>query len=345
MKKNSIFPLGKIPAETLAKVIAENPSHDPRVLVGPGIGVDCAVIDAGSPLMVYKSDPITFATNEIGWYAVQVNANDIATTGAVPRWFLETLLLPEGKATASLVEEISQQVYAACQQLDITVIGGHTEVTHGLDHPILMGTMIGEVNREDLVTPRGAQVGDRLLVTKGVPIEATAILSREFPNRLKSFLTPEELSQAGRFLHDPGIGVLRDARIALACGKITAMHDPTEGGLATALWELAESSGHTLVIDQAAIPIPDLSRRICQALHIDPLGAIASGALLFCTPPQDAGKIRQGFERSGILCADIGEISTGPAQVLVPLPDGSGFGPMVRPPRDEIARLFERSDP
>lgn len=336
----SILPVGKLPPDLLARLLAQAPSRDPSVLLGPGIGLDCAVVEAGDRLLVLKSDPITFATAEIGWYAVQINANDIATTGATPRWFLATLLLPEGQTTAALVEQISQQIYQACRALDIAMVGGHTEITHGLDRPILLGTLIGEVAPAQLVTPQGARPGDHLLLTKGVPIEATAILAREFPQRAGQILSPAELRQAQAFLYRPGLSVLPEARLALEAGRVTAMHDPTEGGLASALWELAQASGHTLVIDPAAVPIPELSARLCRLFGLDPLATIASGALLLTVPAEDAPTIRQALVAANIPCADIGRVEQGAATVWCHTATGRITLPY--PERDEIARMFEQ---
>lgn len=337
-----ILPVGKLPIELLEELISQVFIEDPRLVLGPGIGLDCAVIDAGPTLMVYKSDPITFATDEIGWYAVQVNANDIATSGAQPRWFLLTMLLPAGQTTEELVQQISTQVYRACRDLGITVIGGHTEITQGLERPILVGTMIGEVTREKLVTPRGAKPGDRILLTKGVPIEATAILAREFPQRLAAHLSADEIHHAAQFLYNPGISVVRDARIALQAGQVTAMHDPTEGGLASALWELALASNSCLVIDRRAVTIPALSQRICQVFNLDPLAAIASGALLLATPQVHAQPILKALETEGIACAEIGSVETGPAAVWQR--SNAGRELLPRPERDEITKLFEGAE-
>ena len=106
----SVLSQGKLPADLLAAILARAPVDDPRVLLGPGIGLDCAVVDAGERLLVLKSDPITFASDELGYYLVQVNANDIATTGGVPRWLLVTLLLPAGRATTAMAETVMEQV-------------------------------------------------------------------------------------------------------------------------------------------------------------------------------------------------------------------------------------------
>jgi hydrogenase maturation factor len=336
-----MLPVGKLPVELLSQLLAQAPASDPRVLIGPGIGLDCAVIDFGEKLLVVKSDPITFATDEIGWYAVQVNANDIATTGAEPRWLMVTLLLPEGQTAPEDVERITRQVYQAAGAIGVVVVGGHTEITYGLARPILSSTLIGEVSREALITPRGARPGNRLLLTKGVPIEATALLARELPERLSQALSPAELERARGFLRDPGIGVLRDAQTATRTGRVTAMHDPTEGGLASALWELAEAGGISLAVDPLAIPVPELSSRICRALGLDPLASIASGALLLAVDSVDAPPIRRALESAGIRCAEIGRVEPGPPAVWSI--SSSGRTLLPRPARDEIARVFEEN--
>jgi len=332
------LPVGKLPADLLARLLSRAPLDDPRIVLGPGVGLDCAVIEAGGRLLVLKSDPITFVTEALGHYLALVNANDVATTGAVPRWLLVTLLLPEGTTTPELAERIMGQVYDACRAMQVSVVGGHTEITYGLTRPIAVGTLIGEVEPTRLVTPRGATPGDRILLTKGVPIEGTSILARELPERLRPALTEGEIQQARDFLFEPGIGVARDARIALAAGRVTAMHDPTEGGLATALWELAEASGHRLLVDPTAVPIPGLSARICETVGIDPLATIASGALLITAPAADAGPIRHALVGRGIPCSYIGEVMDGPPAVWQE--KDAGIVPFARPARDELARVY-----
>jgi hydrogenase maturation factor len=333
--------VGKLPPDLLARLLAQTPVTDPRVLVRPGPGLDCAVIApaAGEMLLVAKTDPITFATDQIGWYLVQVNANDLATTGATPRWMLVTMLLPEATTTPELVDQISAQIHTACSAIGVSVVGGHTEITAGLARPILCGTLLGEVPRDQLVTPRGARPGDRLLLTKGVPVEATALLAREFPDRLKPALTTAEVEAARQYLYAPGLSALRDAQTARRAGRVTAMHDPTEGGLAAALWELAEASGLALVVDVSAVPVPALSARVCAAFGVDPLAAIASGALLLTVDPQDATAIVQALVQEGILCAEIGRVQTGSAEVRAGLHLDAPL--LTRPARDEIARLYE----
>ena len=334
------FSVGKLPPDVLSRLLEKVPLDDPDIVIGPGVGMDCAVLRFGDRLLVAKSDPVTFVSDDLGRYLVAVNANDVATTGARPRWLLVTLLLPEGKTDRALAEDLMEQIDRACRELGIAVVGGHTEITWGLDRPIATGALLGEVEPDRLITPRGARPGDRVLLTKGVPIEGTAIIGRELAVELTRLLGPEAVEQARAFLYDPGISVVPDARIALAAGKVTAMHDPTEGGLITALWELAQAAGRRLVIDPATVPVPGLSQRICSAMNIDPLATIASGALLLTVAPGDAAAVRNALAAAGIVCADIGAVEEGPAG----LERITGRGPQrwPVPERDELARLLER---
>jgi hydrogenase maturation factor len=339
--RESNFPTGKLPAELMARIIAKVPNFDPRLVLGPGVGLDCAVIDLGTIMLAFKSDPITFATDEIGWYLVQINSNDIVTTGATPRWLLATVLLPQGNTDADRAEQIADQIFSACRQAEITFLGGHTEITADIHRPIVIGTMVGEIPPGCLITPRGAQPGDHLMLTKGVPVEATAILAREFPDRCRQVLTEQELKQAQSYLYDPGISIRKDAEIAQAAGKVTAMHDPTEGGLATALWELSEASGRSLYFEPGMVYVPPISARLCAAFDLNPLDTIASGALLLTARNSDADQIRAALETNGIRCDEIGAVEDGPVGVWKPGEAGRVLLP--RPQRDEIARLFDRS--
>src|SRR5215470_12526681 len=160
----SRLPVGKLRADALRAVFDKRPPRDPRVVVGPRVGEDAAVIDLGDRYLVATADPITFATDDVAWYALQVNANDIAVRGARPRWFLATLLLPEAATTEDSVSAMLEQLAAACDELDVALVGGHTEVTHGLARPIVAGTMLGEVDKDRLVTTGGAQIGDAIVM-------------------------------------------------------------------------------------------------------------------------------------------------------------------------------------
>src|SRR5512136_500269 len=264
------FPLGKLPADVLARLLQAIAPADPRVIQGPGIGLDAAVIDMGDRLLVAKTDPITFAADSIGWYAVQVNANDIATTGAAPRWFMATLLLPGSQADEAMAERIFDQIHSACAVIGASVVGGHTEITYRLDRPIVVGAMLGEVTRDQLVTPSGARPGDAILLTKGIAVEGTAIIAREKAHELA--LDAAFLERCRSFLTEPGISVVRDAAVAASAGRVHAMHDPTEGGLATGLHELAQASGVGLAIDEDRLPFLPETVSLCRHFGLEPLG-------------------------------------------------------------------------
>lgn len=339
------LPVGKLPPALLQRLIDQvrelgvGADQDQRVRVGPGLGFDCAIVEAGDQLLALKADPITFASAEIGWYAVHVNANDLATCGSKPAWFLATLLLPEKKTTPELVEEILAQVAAACREVGAVLVGGHTEITHDLERPLLAGTLVGVVDRDELVTPAGAQVGDHLLLTKGVPIEATAILARELGEHLEDILSPQELEQAQNYLYDPGISVLKEARLAQQAGCVHAMHDPTEGGLYCAVWELAQASGLSFIVDSGRVYVPEVSAKICRTLELDPLACIASGALLLCVSADEAETICQAIQAGGIACMEIGQVYPDPPGAWL-IDETGSQRQMPYPERDGIAHLF-----
>jgi hydrogenase expression/formation protein HypE len=332
------YPLGKLPPGDLAALLGKLPVDDPRVILGPRPGEDAAVLDAGIPgyYLIAKTDPITFATDEIGWYAVHVNANDIATTGAAPAWFMASLLMPGGIATRSLTAAIFEQIGEACRDLGISMIGGHTEITHGIDRPILTGMMLGLVPQGRLISTGGAQPGDALIVTKGVPVEATALIAREKADRLADRFDVDFLARCANFLHDPGISVVRDAQIAVDAGRVRAMHDPTEGGLITGFWEMADAASVRLSVNLGGVLLPE-GKALCDAAGLDPLGAIASGALLLAAHADDGERIAAALEEEGIAAHIVGHVEDGPAAVI----DAATGDAIPRPARDEIAKLYE----
>ncbi len=338
-QKTSIYPVGKLPQADLVDLLSRAPGEpDPRVIFGPGLGRDAAAIDFGGRYLIAKSDPITFATDEIGWYVINVNANDVACLGAQPRWFIATLLLPEGKTDHALVERIFAQLHTAGHEIGVSVVGGHTEITHGLDRPIVVGAMFGEVAPERLVRSDGARPGDALILTKGICVEGTALLAREAAAQLRGKVAAAVLERAAQFLHDPGISVVRDATIVVANGEVHAMHDPTEGGVATGIHEITEAAGVGAVLNAAALPFYPETRLLCAALGLDPLGLIASGSLLAAVAAASAPRVVQALNAADIPAAVIGAISETPG---VTVRDGRDESPLPRFARDEIARLFD----
>ena len=333
------LPTGKLPNHILSRLLQRYAHTTDRVILGPGVGRDAAVIDMGDRYLVAKTDPITFATDEIGWYLVHVNANDIATTGGTPRWLLCTALFPAGQTDVAQVEDVFRQLGDACRQLGISLCGGHTEVTRGLDHLILVGQMLGEVMPDDLVTPEGLQPGDAIVLTKGIAIEGTALIAREMREDLQGLLPFPVLDRAAGFLRDPGISVLPDALCATRAARLHAMHDPTEGGLATALYELAEAAQVGLRIWPERVRVFPETEMLCRHFGLHPWGTIASGALLIGCARHDASLVVDSLTQAGIWAQVIGETTDGPGVTVV---DDEGHEEaMPTFERDEVARLFE----
>ncbi|MDO9065890.1 MAG: AIR synthase family protein [Chloroflexota bacterium] len=333
------LPLGKLKPEFLAALLRRYHLPDPRVVVRSGLGLDAAVIDMGDRYLVAKSDPITFATDQIGWYAVHVNANDLAAMGATPRWFLATLLLPEGGTTEDLVESIFRQVRDACQGLGVSLVGGHTEVTHGLGRPIVVGQMLGEVAKDDLVAPGGARAGDDVLMVGAIAIEGTALIARERAADLAARGYEAAFLQRCRdLLFDPGISVVRAAQLACRTARIHAMHDPTEGGLATGLWELAWAANLGLIVERECIAVLPECTRLCAEYGLDPLGLIAGGALLVAVDPADTPRLLADFAGAGLPCAVIGRLT--PIAAGVRIRQDGREAPLPRYDQDELTRVL-----
>jgi hydrogenase maturation factor len=336
------LPLGKLPPALLGRLLRAQAPDDPRVVVGPALGEDAAVLDMGDRYLVATTDPITFATDEAGWYALHVNANDLAVRGARPLWFLATVLLPEGHATEVGVERLFGEIGEACAELGVSLIGGHTEVTAGLPRPIVSGCMLGEVEKDRLVTTGGARPGDLLLLTKGVPLEGAAIIARERAAEAeRRGVAADVVKRARDSLRRPGISVLPEARAACAAARVHAMHDPTEGGVATACWELAQAADVGLRVDRERIPVLREGRVLCEAFGLDPLGTIASGSLLIAVAPADAPRVLEACRAAGIDCAEIGRVTE--ASAGVSLVTGGHARPMPTFPQDQITRIFSES--
>lgn len=336
---SQLLPAGKLPLPLLEKLLQRFTPDDPRIVVGPRAGEDAAVFDFGERYLVAKTDPITFATSEIGWYAVNVNANDIAVMGAEPRWFLATVLLPAGQASPEMAEAIFAQIYDACAALGVTLAGGHTEITIGLDRPIISGTMLGEVTPDRLITTAGAQMGDAVLLVKPAPIEGAALIALERVAALHARgYSPAFIERVQNFLHEPGISVVAPARLALAAAPVHAMHDPTEGGVLTGLLEIARAAQVGLTIALDAIPLLPEGAVLCREFGLDPLGTIASGAILMTAAEADVARLVEALTVEGYPAARIGRV-TPPESGLVALRDGQRV-PWPLFPADEITKVF-----
>jgi hydrogenase expression/formation protein HypE len=331
------LPAGKLPNAFLDELLVRYRIEDPSVIVGPSVGEDTAAVDIdGQAVLVLKTDPITFATESIGRYAVAINANDMATAGAESRWMMATLLLPCGFSRAQ-VRCIFADLHDSCQADGIALCGGHTEITDAVCRPVVTGMMAGTIARNDLIRKRRMAPGDRVLVTKGIAVEGTAIIATEFRNLLlEKGMRATEIDACVHFRSM--ISILPEARIAWQVGGVSALHDVTEGGIATALAELSQAGGRRIRVRRDALPVYPQTRRMGVILGIDPLGLIGSGSLLICCRTEYASALVAALEKNDIAVADIGEVAAEKPGI-----DAHENGVAVPWPRfdvDEITRLF-----
>jgi hydrogenase maturation factor len=332
------LPTGKLPADLLERLIRTYTSSIHGVAVGASIGEDAAAIDLGDRFLLAKTDPITFVAEDIGTYTIFVNANDIATMGGIPRWFLATVLLPEKGTTPELVEGIFAQLSSACAKIDAAFCGGHTEITAGIDRPIVIGTMLGEVETDRLIATSGARPGDDVLLTKEIAIEGTSILAREKGGEIKERFGEEFLDRCKLLATVPGISVLEEARIAMQNGRIHSMHDPTEGGLANALHEVATAADVGLLVEKEQIRILEECEVLCGHFGLDPLGFIASGSLLIMVDPADSRDVIHSIRNAGTFIEIIGKIL--PKERGIKIRSGGEIKDLPRFARDEIAKIL-----
>ncbi len=330
--------IGKLPPELLERMLGTPGAMPEGLVLGPGLGRDAAVVQLDDRYLVLAADPISFPTPRPGWYAVHVNANDVACLGADPRWFLATVLLPPSTPEAE-VESLFDDLRTACAEVGAFLVGGHTEVTDAVHQPVLAGAMVGETPHDRLFLSGAGRPGDLILQLGPVAIEGTAILATEAAPALRAAgLDDAELRAAAALLDDPGISVLPVARALWPLPGLRSLHDPTEGGIATAAWELADASGLGLRLEHAAIRRHPLTDRIARALEIDWLGLLASGSLLAVFDPAEAANAVRDLHNSGHEAAIVGELSGSGRQAI--LSEDGATRVLPRFQRDELTRVL-----
>ncbi len=302
-----IFLPGKVPNKVLQEIVFKNlGAKRDDVILSPSIGEDAAIVQVGNETLAVSSDPITGAEKWLGWLAVHVSANDVSTRGVKPRWFNSIILLPKN-STSELVEKICTQMDKAASQLNLAIIGGHCEVTPGIEHPIVSGCAMGVAEKGKYVTCGGARIGDSIILTKGTGIEGTAILASDRRAELLQVFDEKFLNGAEDFFKK--ISVVEDALTAFRIGGVSAMHDPTEGGLAGGLHELADAANIGFTIYEKKIFVPEETRKICAHFNVDPLQLISSGSLLIVAEEDKTDKITSSLSENGIQSSIIGEVT------------------------------------
>ena len=327
--------IGKVPESVLKRsIIKQIKTKRDEILIGAGVGEDCAAIElADDEIFVTSTDPITGTSHDIGALAVHVTANDIASSGAEVIGIMLSVLLPEGTEESEL-KTIMQQAEEVCGKLNIETVGGHTEVTSVVNQTVITATGIGKVKKDRLVTTSGARPGDDVVVTKWIGLEGTSIIAKEKEDFLKRRLSPSFVEEAKGF--SKYLSVVQDAMIATSVG-VTAMHDVTEGGIFGALWEIAEASGCGLEKELLDIPVRQETIEICEEYSINPYGLISSGSMLI-TAPNGLDVVRQ-LKKAGINAAVIGKVTAGNDRVII---NGDGRRFLEPPGPDELYKIYER---
>ena len=324
------IPQGKLPNDLLARLLAQLPSPGADVVLGPRVGEDAAALRVPAGVLVAATDPVTLTGSGIGRFAVVVNANDVAVTGARPQWFLAAVLLPPGTGEDA-VTEIFTALRLTLDDVGATLVGGHTEITDAVTRPVVVGQMLGMAEAGRIVTTAGARPGDVVVQVGPAPVEGAAVLAAEARGSLGG-VDPAVVRAAAAALDDPGISVV-DAALAAAGLGATALHDPTEGGLAAGLHELAQASGVRLVIDGAAVQWFEPGLALCRALAADPWATLASGCLLATFRAADADAAVSTLSAGGHTATVTGSAEAGTGVVV----DGRL---LAWPERDEVARLL-----
>ncbi len=273
-------------------------AKSPRTLVGPSLGLDTAVLEMGRRrVMVASSDPVSYipalGPERSAWLSVHATASDIATSGISPKYAMFELNLPPAMSDRTLWE-YWKAIHHSCRQLGVSVIGGHTGRFEGCDYTVVGGvTMFSFGGANDYVTSGMARNGDDLVVTKGAAIEAAAVLAVSFPKTVAKAVGKSVAGTASKLFEE--ISVVEDAicasKVGLRDRGVTAMHDVTEGGVLSAILEMADASGLKAVIQQELIPVADEVRAVCRYFRLDPLVTLGQGSLIIASRPDKTEKV------------------------------------------------------
>jgi hydrogenase maturation factor len=331
--------VGKLAPQLLQKLLSQISANSLGTKLGPALGEDAAIIRNFRKDIVITTDPVTLVSSDTAEYLIHINANDIAASGGKPKGLLITILAPP-QSQFSEVEEVFKKLTSVCQKLKIGLWGGHTEVTPQVNSLIIIGCMLGELEKK--VTTGGAKVGDKIILTKGIPIEGISIIAREKESELKGKVSNTFLERAKNFITTPGISILKEAKIALKTCPIHAFHDPTEGGLAMGLYELALASQCGILVEFEKIPIFPEFEVFQKRYQLDPLGTIASGSLLISVAPRWETPLLKALQEEKIPVSPIGQVM--PKEFGVKLKRRGKLKKLPYFSSDEITKLFKTKE-
>lgn len=323
---------GKLNWDILKKLLEDNQGAIRKeVIKGGAVGEDCAVISLGREKLVLSTDPVTAATEDVGHIAFHININDVATTGAKPLGIMVTILAPK-ESSLEDISKVMGEISREAKANDVMIIGGHTEVTDAVNRMIVSVTAIGTMDPgDDVVWTGGAKVHDKIIVTKALGLEGTSILVNDFQDKAREVLNEEEMERAKAFSHE--LSVLKEGR--LLKNLASSMHDITEGGVLGALWEVKEAAGKGFQVDFDALPIRDITKKLCDHFGIDPLRLISSGSMLVTV--RDADRALSILKDHQVEAHVIGEVTEEGSLLNI---EGR-LTHVDAPLRDEIYKLYD----
>lgn len=298
--------IGKVPTEILQEIVFSNiQRHRKEVLVAPGIGEDCAVIDFDKYVCVMSTDPITGAAKDIGSLAINISCNDIASNGVAPLGIMMTILAPPGTTKEDLARVMTDASKAAAA-INVEIIGGHTEITDAVNKMVISTTALGRQLKEKMISTGGALKGDAVIMTKHAGLEGMAIIATDlYDTLLKDF---DHGLLTGLQAYGKDISVVKEGVIAGELGIVNSMHDATEGGVLGALWEMAEASRLGIEVYFDKIPLRQETSLLCHSLGIDPYRLISSGVMVMTVAQEDKQRLLEAFQKAEIEATEVGKI-------------------------------------
>lgn len=325
---------GKLTNEKLKKIVLERlPEYNSEVLTGAGIGLDCALIKSREGIMAVTSDPVTAASADAGKIAVNISCNDIACCGINPVAMTLVIIAPSNTKEKEMMRVVDSAAKAA-EDMGVSIVGGHTEVSDAVNRFILMTTAFGFTNENNAVRSDGAKSGDSILMTKYAALEGSAILAADYKDLLKNKMSEKDIEIAEKYIDE--ISVVKEA---LICSKIgvNAMHDVTEGGILGAVWEMAQASDLGCIVEIKDIPVTDRTKKICSILNLDPYRLISSGSMLIASDKPDL--VIEELGKNSIRCEKIGEFTKNKRQYRT----RNGQIHEIQPPgADELYKIVQK---
>ncbi|MDF2587490.1 MAG: Hydrogenase maturation factor [Anaerocolumna sp.] len=305
--------IGKVSESILKRSILKQIKHRRKeVLVGPGVGEDCSVVELEpNEVFVISTDPITGTKEDIGKLAVHITANDISSSGAEIIGVMLTIILPEGTKESEL-KEIMKEIESVCSSLNIEIMGGHTEITAAVNQPIITVTGVGKMPKDAMIKTAGVKPGQEIVMSKWAGIEGTAIIAKAKEKELLTIYTTDFINGAKDFIEY--ISVVVESKVARRLG-VTSMHDVTEGGIYGALWELGAASNVGIEVDLKKIPIKQETVEICEFYDLNPYQLISSGVMLMVTDRANA--LVDELKKVGIHAAVIGRITDNNERIVL----------------------------